>query len=79
MDWRLKDDIRNLDDECYPLANVGWTHAQMTTLFRKWKRSDNGMLWKDFARSAESGGFGCLVVKWCGMWLCIEPDGHSHT
>ena len=20
-----------------------------------------------------------VAVKWCGMWLCIEQDGHCHT
>jgi hypothetical protein len=26
--------------------------------------------------------FGCdgaVVVKWCGMWVCIERDGYAHT
>jgi hypothetical protein len=26
--------------------------------------------------------FGCdgaVVVPWCGMWLCIERDGYTHS
>lgn len=24
-------------------------------------------------------GYCAIAVPWHGMWLCIEPDGHSHT
>lgn len=24
-------------------------------------------------------GYCAITVPWCGMWLCIEPDGYSHT
>lgn len=24
-------------------------------------------------------GYYAITVPWCGMQLCIEPDGHSHT
>jgi len=24
-------------------------------------------------------GNGCIMVHWCGMWLGIETDGHTHS
>lgn len=25
------------------------------------------------------GGDGCVMLPWAGMWLGIEPDGHTHS
>lgn len=22
---------------------------------------------------------GSIVIQWCGMWLCIETDGYTHS
>ena len=30
-------------------------------------------------RGTVQQGFGCVMVKWCNMWLGIEPDGHTHS
>lgn len=30
-------------------------------------------------RATVQKGFDCLMVNWCGMWLGIEPDGHTHS
>lgn len=35
----------------------------------------------DFRRSVQPT-FGCdgaVTVYWCGMWLCIERDGYTHS
>lgn len=24
-------------------------------------------------------GYGCIMVRWAGMWLGIEPDGYTHS
>lgn len=24
-------------------------------------------------------GDGAVTVQWCGMWLCIERDGYTHS
>ena len=24
-------------------------------------------------------GDGAVALPWCGMWLCIEPDGYTHS
>lgn len=30
-------------------------------------------------RSRVQGGFGYVIVYWCGMWLGIERDGYTHS
>lgn len=33
-------------------------------------------------RRAVSPTFGCdgaVTVEWCGMWVCIERDGYTHS
>jgi len=25
------------------------------------------------------GDDSAFCVQWCGMWVCIEPDGYCHT
>ena len=30
-------------------------------------------------RSAVQPGYDCVMVRWCGMWLGIEPDGYTHS
>ena len=74
-------DIKDLANECYPQVSldIEVTVPQMIALFTKWKQSDQGMSWLDFANSASSGTFGCIMVYWCGMWLGIEQDGYAHS
>lgn len=57
------------------------TDAQRATLKRKHKQEDQGMMFCEF-RSTVQPTFMCddaVTVQWCGMWLCIETDGHCHT
>jgi hypothetical protein len=42
---------------------------------RDWDRPDTYRLFRETVRL----GFGCIMVPWCGMWLGIEPDGHTHS
>jgi hypothetical protein len=28
---------------------------------------------------AYDGLMNCVMIHWCGMWLGIEPDGHTHS
>ena len=77
-----KHDTKALDDLSYPAVDVvGATCEQLTALFRKWKRDDNGKTWSEFAHSATPtiGCEGALVVNWCNMWLVIETDGYTHS
>lgn len=34
--------------------------------------------YREFRKTVQ-GGWGCIMVKWCGMWLGIEPDGYTHS
>ena len=33
---------------------------------------------EDFVKSIGVGS-DCIMVQWCGMWLGIETDGHTHS
>lgn len=78
-----KYDIKALSPECYPdvFLDIDTTHEQRTALFRKWLQSDQNKAWRDFAHTAQAtfGLDGAIVVQWCGMWLCIEKDGYTHS
>lgn len=41
----------------------------------------NRLTYRQFRRlvKPEIGGFGAAMVPWCGMWLGIEKDGHTHS
>jgi hypothetical protein len=36
------------------------------------------MTYLQFRRTVHQG-FDCLMVRWQGMWLGIEPDGYTHS
>lgn len=80
-----KYDIRNLADDEYPACNIGGdkdldaTQAQIASLFCKWKQDHNNMSWREFTHSVVQFDFGAIGVHWCGMWLGIETDGHTHS
>jgi len=59
---------------------LGITKNQQQALLRKWKQSDQGMTYLQFRRSAMPlFGDPAIVVKWCNMFLAIEPDGYTHS
>ncbi len=45
---------------------------------RDWDKPDSYM---KFRRTVECGTIRdqFVMVKWCGMWLGIEPDGYTHS
>ena len=56
------------------------TKNQQQSLLHKWRLNSQDMSYRTFRRSVEP--MMCdpaVVVKWCGMWLCIEPDGRVNT
>jgi len=56
------------------------TKNQQKALLRKWKQSNQGMTYLQFRRSAmPMFGDPAIVVKWCNMFLAIEPDGYTHS
>ena len=54
------------------------TRKQVESVFNTWNRSNNDMTYLQFRRSVQSG-YDCIMVQWCGMWLGIEKDGHTHS
>ena len=91
LDPQNKYDIRNLADDQYPQATFGFNEVDQTELdptgeqcaavFRKWKQDHNEMTWADFAKSVQPTFHmnDAITVKWCGMWLCVEVDGYTHS
>lgn len=56
------------------------TRAQREALHRKWKQDNQGMSYREFRKSAGLLIWDhCLLVRWCGMTLGIERDGHVHS
>lgn len=54
---------------------------QQVSLLRKWRQNDQGLSFLEFRRKTQST-VGCndaIVIQWCGMWLCIETDGYTHS
>lgn len=37
------------------------------------------LTYRQFRRSLVWGDFGSVMVQWCGMWVGIEADGHTHS
>ena len=54
---------------------------QLVALRKLWLRNTQGMTFLAFRRtvSAEIGWPGVRMVRWSGMWVGIEEDGHTHT
>lgn len=62
------------------------THEQRKALLNVWRRESpvirgcnaTTLSYREFRRTVQ-GGPGCIMVKWAGMWLGIEPDGYTHS
>ena len=60
---------------------VRTTKAQRRALKRVYDRTPLGITYRRF-RADIMPTFGCdgaVVVDWCGMFLCIETDGYTHS
>ena len=64
------------------------TKPQQTALARlvardadRAKDDDRSPTWPNYrtARKAVHGGYDCIMIFWCGMWLGIEKDGYTHS
>ncbi len=58
------------------------TRNQRVSLHEIWQRElDNphGLTYKQFRKTVLPGSFGAVMVRWAGMWLGIETDGHVHS
>jgi len=59
---------------------VNLTREQQGALREVFCRRDLGENFTTFLNRAYLDGLmGCVMVPWCGMWLGIEPDGHTHS
>lgn len=57
-------------------------NAQQNALFQLYQRSQDGhRSYLAFRRTVDPMTFEptVAVVRWCGMWLCIEPCGYAHS
>ena len=55
------------------------TRAQRVSLLRKYKQDKDGARsYREFRQRVQSG-WDCVMLKWCGMYVGIEPDGYTHT
>jgi len=54
------------------------TRLQREALKRTWLRDTQQISYREFRRGVLPGS-GCVMVRWCGMWLGIEPDGYTHS
>jgi len=53
--------------------------TQMNSLYRKFNQdADGSETFLAFLIRVQLG-YDCLMIKWCGMWLGIETDGHTHS
>lgn len=57
------------------------TVAQWEAIRRKYERNPDGAAsFLEFCyRVQPAVGIDCLMLPWCGMWLGIELDGHTHS
>jgi hypothetical protein len=62
-------------------ARTRVTRAQLEALRDVYRRQPMEQSFLGFRRSV-APTFGCddaVVVRWAGMWLCIETDGYVHS
>ena len=57
------------------------TKPQRTSIHRKWVQESQSLTYRQFRKTAQPQlfGDGAIMIKWCGMWLGIEPDGYTHS
>ena len=54
------------------------TRPQRVALKRIYDRNEWDGSYREFRRTVQQG-WGCIMVKWCNMWLGIEDDGYTHS
>jgi len=62
------------------MLNKKITKEQQQAIKRKYTQNNQGLTYLQFRRTVQYGyGYGCLMVRWSGMWLGIEKDGYTHS
>lgn len=57
------------------------TKAQREAIYLRWRLAPEGKSYRQL-RAAAQATFGCdgaIALPWCGMWLCIERNGYTHS
>ncbi len=58
---------------------VKLTKAQRKAVKKIYDRDFDVMeTYREFRKRVQPGS-NCVMIKWCGMWLGIEPDGYTHS
>ena len=56
------------------------TRQQRVSLKRVYDRDPMPCTYREFRRTVQPYiGGACVMVRWAGMWLGIETDGHTHS
>ncbi|TFE93237.1 hypothetical protein B5M44_25460 [Shinella sumterensis] len=57
------------------------TKEQRRAIHLKWQQADQGLSYRAFRKLAVpvAAADGAVALRWCGMWLCIEADGYTHS
>ena len=55
------------------------TTQQRKALLKVYRRNSNKHASFLAFRRTVQPALGYIMVKWCGMWLGIEPDGYTHS
>jgi hypothetical protein len=57
------------------------TREQRRSIHLRWRQADQGLSYRSFRNLAIPvfAGDGAIALPWCGMWLCIEADGYTHS
>ena len=58
------------------------TKAQQRSVLRKFQENPDGHpSYRSMRRSCipDFGWNDTAMLNWCGMWIGIEPDGHTHS
>ena len=57
------------------------TKEQRRAIHLKWQQADQGLSYRAFRKLAipVTAADGAVALPWCGMWLCIEADGYTHS
>lgn len=57
------------------------TREQRRSIHLKWREADQGLTYRSFRMLAVPifAGDGAIALPWCGMWLCIEANGYTHS
>ncbi len=57
------------------------TREQRRAIHLIWRQADQGLSYRSLRKLAMPifAGDGAIALPWCGMRLCIEADGYTHS